>query len=67
MKSTTKIKMDLIGPFLVPVCGFESGDVDAEVLSLLDGDHLRGWLKPELLHHGLEVVLAWALRGGMEG
>lgn len=36
-------------------------DGDLQVLPLLHLDHLRGWLKPELLHHGLEVVLARAL------
>lgn len=44
-----------------PVGRLEAGDGDLEVLSLLDGDHLGGGLKAELLHHGLKVVLPWTL------
>ena len=44
-----------------PVGRAVARDGDLQVLPLLHLDHLRGWLKPELLHHGLEVVLARAL------
>ena len=47
--------------FLVPIGGLDAGDVDAEVLALVHRDHLGGGLEAELLHHGLEVVLARTL------
>lgn len=46
----------------IPVSSLDAGYIDAEVLTLLHCDHLRRWLKAELLHHGLEVVLTGALR-----
>lgn len=49
---------------VAPVGSFDARDVDAEVLTLLHCDHLGRRLKAELLHHGLEVVLAGALRTG---
>lgn len=44
-----------------PVGRAVARDGDLQVLPLLHLDHLRGRLKPEFLHHGLEVVLARAL------
>lgn len=41
--------------------------MDAEVLTLLHCDHLRCWLKAELFHHRLEVVLTGALRREQQG
>lgn len=51
-----------------PVSSLEAGDVNAQVLSFLHSDHLGGGFEAELLHHGLEVILAWTLgkRGGEE-
>lgn len=46
----------------IPVGSLDASYIDAEVFTLLHCDHLRRWLKTELLHHGLEVVLPGALR-----
>lgn len=46
----------------VPVCSLNASYIDAQVLPLLHCDHLRCWLKAELLHHGFKVVLSRTLR-----
>lgn len=55
--------------FVIPVSSFDACDIDAETLTLLHRNHLRCWLKAELLHHRFEVVLTRALRreGGRGG
>lgn len=55
---------DTLSSVVVPVSGFDASNVDAEVLTLLHCDHLGRRFKAELLHHGLEVILARALRTG---
>lgn len=55
---------DALSAGVVPVSSFDASYVDVEVLTLVHGDHLGRRFKAELLHHGLEVVLAWALRTG---
>lgn len=49
---------------IVPISSFDAGYVDVKVLTLIHGDHLGRRFEAELLHHGLEVVLAGALRTG---
>lgn len=45
----------------VPVGCPIPGDGDLQVLALLYLNHLGGRLKPELLHHGFEVILTRTL------
>lgn len=45
-----------------PVSSLDASDVNVKVLTLLYCNHLRGWFKAELFHHGFEVVLTGALR-----
>lgn len=45
----------------IPVRSLNASYVDIKALTLLHCDHLRRWLKAELLHHGLEVVLTRTL------
>lgn len=46
----------------IPVSSLNASYINAEILTLLHCDHLRRWLKAELLHHGLEIVLTRTLR-----
>lgn len=55
---------DTLSSGVVPISSFDASDVDVEVLTLIHGDHLGRRFEAELLHHGLEVVLARALRTG---
>lgn len=58
------IANDTLRSVIAPVSSFDARYVNAEVLTLLHCDHLGRRFKAELLHHGLEVVLARALRTG---